>query len=458
MRFIPQLGLSLAVGRLCAGTLAAQNAPKLVQVGVVKDYAYTVKPIDNNGLNLILVNEHVVKFKHASYVSLDLASVTLGEGSFLEFTSILDSDMQIMPHDNIQDMTAFFNGDAVRVRLWAAPNTRGNGYRITKVSVGNPPALQPDTICGIRDDRVPSSDRGIGRMFYRRGTGTFVCTAFLINKTNCFATAGHCLDRSATRIVVQFQVPSSTSTGATRNATAANTYNWTGSRFFQNNSSGDWGVFTTKANTTTGKHAYQAQLRRFLFSSTFTGTVRVTGYGKDSTPKSRNFTQQTATGSSLGFLSGNRIRYYVDTEGGDSGAPVIKTNGFVSGVHTNGGCNILPPPFSFNHGTRAMYAQFVSARTRLCNPKPDLSPTLVSSSSIIQAGSTIALSSTIKNLSSGGTGGWAPRVTSGYYLSTNSIISTTDILLKSFSTVPLGPQQIHRHSTTALVPRRLRSR
>ena len=158
MRFIPQLGLLLAVGLLCAGTLAAQNAPKLVQVGVVKDYAYTVKPIDNNGLNLILVNEHVVKFKHASYVSLDLASVTLGEGSFLEFTSILDSDMQIMPHDNIQDMTAFFNGDAVRVRLWAAPNTRGNGYRITKVSVGNPPALQPNTICGTGDDRVRSGD------------------------------------------------------------------------------------------------------------------------------------------------------------------------------------------------------------------------------------------------------------------------------------------------------------
>jgi len=446
------------VATICglAVPLAAQNSPKLIQVGVVKDYAYQYKPKSNLGPNLILLDERRIYFQHASFISLDLADVSLGEGSFLEFTSVLDGDTQIMPANNIQPMTAFFNGDTLRVRLWAGPHSRNNGYRITKASVGNPAPMLPNTICGTGDNRVPSSDRGIGRIFFRRGSGTYICTGFLISTTNCFATAGHCLDAGATNVQIQFQVPSSDSSGNTRNASASNTYLWTGSRYFQNNSSGDWGVFTTRANTTTGKHAYQAQGKRFLFTGSFSGTARVTGYGTDSSPKSRNFTQQTATGGSHG-IHGNTIRYWVDTEGGDSGAPVIMTNGYVAGVHTTGGCNVLPYPFSYNYGTKSSYSPFVTYRNALCNPKPDLSPTALSASTTVRAGGTVSLGSTIKNLSSGGTGGWSSQVVSGYYLSSNSTISTADVLLRSFNTVPLGPQQIHVFNTTASVPRKLPS-
>ena len=46
------------------------------------------------------------------------------------------------------------------------------------------------TICGVNDDRIPSTDSPIGRLLDSR-TGTGGCTLTMISKS-CAISAGHC--------------------------------------------------------------------------------------------------------------------------------------------------------------------------------------------------------------------------------------------------------------------------
>ncbi|MDZ7622921.1 MAG: hypothetical protein U5J96_00515 [Ignavibacteriaceae bacterium] len=76
-------------------------------------------------------------------------------------------------------------------------------------------------------------------------------------------------------------------------------------------------------------------------------SIRITGYGVDGPPPgfgngtrdSTNQTQQTHMGPNAAS-SGTTMRYVTDTQGGNSGSPVIDglTNVAV-GVHTHGGCS-----------------------------------------------------------------------------------------------------------------------
>jgi hypothetical protein len=74
-------------------------------------------------------------------------------------------------------------------------------------------------------------------------------------------------------------------------------------------------------------------------------TLRVTGYGNDSNDPQLKYRQQSANEPDWGS-EGNILSYRVDTEGGNSGSPVIDdlspavhpSAGIVVGVHTGSGC------------------------------------------------------------------------------------------------------------------------
>jgi hypothetical protein len=85
-------------------------------------------------------------------------------------------------------------------------------------------------------------------------------------------------------------------------------------------------------------------------------SIRITGYGVDD--GTANQTQQTHIGPNAGS-SGTTMRYVTDTEGGNSGSPVIDglTNSAV-GVHTHGGCSVSG---GNNNGTSTFHAAFWAA-------------------------------------------------------------------------------------------------
>jgi hypothetical protein len=103
----------------------------------------------------------------------------------------------------------------------------------------------------------------------------------------------------------------------------------------------DYSVYLCGPNSNTGLRVHVAEGFYRLTDLTPTGgTIRITGYGSDSGVD--NFTNQTESGPYAGLgSSGANIwhTYRADTEGGNSGSPIIWTaNGFSTGIHTNGGC------------------------------------------------------------------------------------------------------------------------
>ena len=104
----------------------------------------------------------------------------------------------------------------------------------------------------------------------------------------------------------------------------------------------DWGYFGCFANANTGLTPFQAQGARYTLTLppafNASHTIRITGYGVDSTPPQNTQVQQTHVGPWV-TLSGTTVQYQTDTEGGNSGSPVLhEQSGNAIGIHTHGGC------------------------------------------------------------------------------------------------------------------------
>ena len=153
---------------------------------------------------------------------------------------------------------------------------------------------------------------------------------------------------------VEFNVPASQANGTTVSPPVRDQYRViAGSIVTQNTGIGnDWAIFTVLPNTQTGLFPAAAQGATFQLSNTQNpANVRITGFGVDGPPPNfgaggprdaTNQTQQTHVGTlstNTGGANSGTLRYNVDTQGGNSGSPVIvEGSNTAIGIHTNGGC------------------------------------------------------------------------------------------------------------------------
>ena len=157
-----------------------------------------------------VVFDELVRAPGAAWVRLYFSEVRLQKGSTLRVTSLLDGEAQELDADGIamwQNSTAYFNGDAVRIELIAAPFSTDNMITLREYAYETGVADRGGCgICG-NDDRVPSSDNNFARL------SPVGCSATLYNEESCMVLPGIAWGR----VAWQFNVLSSNSDGSTNN-------------------------------------------------------------------------------------------------------------------------------------------------------------------------------------------------------------------------------------------------
>lgn len=309
-------------------------------------------------------SRQVVRIPGALWLRLRFGDHNLGAESYVTVTSLKDGEQQRLDAEALrlwQNQTAMFNGDAVEVELHVAPEEEDIFFRIEEVIAGesvnersgdllDTEALSegqaPEAICGSTDDRIASMHRGVART----DNG---CTAWIVSN-GAYLTAGHCTGGLAQ---AHFNVPSSTANGDVVAPPLTDQYPViAGSIVSNNNGTGrDWAVFNlgpdAAGNNRLPVHAQQSFFR--MSRDANPQTFRITGHGVDGPPpdfgnppprNADNQIQQTHTGQRQGqgdIGSGSNVRweYRVDTQGGNSGSPIIVDGTDLTvGIHTNGGC------------------------------------------------------------------------------------------------------------------------
>ncbi len=337
--------------------------------------------------------DRTIRVEGAQWLQLQFSEFQLGDGGKLTIRSAADA--QTFTQDQLdawQGLSAIFNGSEVTVTL--TPGASGEiSAEVGEVIVGLPgpspegasgavpqplidllatdrrfiPAdlpRQPDepgpegaadtesaaeveTICGSSDNRSASNHPASGRIM------PIGCTGWII-QNGSLLTAGHCID-SRTQ-TVEFNVPASAGGGATVSPPVRDQYRVITSSIVDayTGVGNDWAVFQVLPNTQTGLTPIAAQGSAFTSSNTASpSTVRITGFGVDGPPprfgapsprNSDNQTQQTHNGTltenSSGGANTGIVRYAVDTQGGNSGSPVmVEGTSTAIGIHTNGGCS-----------------------------------------------------------------------------------------------------------------------
>jgi hypothetical protein len=346
------------IGLLSAGVLAQQEAPPTVNVPYEHDSGW----FENTSLDADVVLSFPVHLEGASWMRLYFEEISLsgelsaGTGAILRMTALEDGGIQEMNAAHVgqwQNSSAYFNGDTVLVEVLAFPGSGWNRVAMRSIDMGVMPASEP-SICGPSDDRVLSSDARVARIL------PVGCTGWMIDDCGrCFLTAGHCAGSTG---VAQFNVPLSSSGGGLNHPPPSDQYSVDGSSMQTNGGQGvgnDWAHFGCFPNSNTGMTPAQAQGSVFTLVSPpgASGTnIRITGHGVDN--GNRNQVQQTHVGPASN-LSGNSVSYVTDTQGGNSGSPVIwdQTDQAV-GIHTHGGCGSSG---GSNNGTSSVRAELQDA-------------------------------------------------------------------------------------------------
>lgn len=341
-----------AIGLLIFGTLfsAAPSTGPIFAQSAPAPSSHVVRRMDsgtvtNMGTERRVLASFSVEEPGAIWMRLYFDEISLGgdersgKGSYLRITSMADGASHLLHASHAaqwQNSSAYMNGDAVLVELIGEPGSGESRMRLKGYDAGFSVLT---SICGAADDRVLSSDPRSARAM------PVGCTAWLISDCgHCFLTAGHCMSGGSLN-VVQFNVPLSTSTGGLQNPPPEHQYAVDPvSRQFVNGGVGnDWGYFGCFANSNTGLKPFQAQGAAHVIATPppFNSglTMRITGYGTDSSPSSSNQVQQTHNGPYFA-LSGTALQHQADTTGGNSGSAVQWEQGGVAvAIHTHAGCN-----------------------------------------------------------------------------------------------------------------------
>lgn len=366
--------------------LAALAPPALAETPPVV-FNHQVINLDS-GLHANNTGQESVPFAQAvtlpdtQYVRVAVGDYHLGSGSYIILRSLGDLDQQRLDARSLplwKNRSAIFNGDGVIVELHVAPGDSGVFVTVTQAIGGRyePSELpSPRSQCGATDDRVATTDNRTGRLYFGGCTGYRIVigprAGTTTDEETCL-TAGHCVDFDPDNGgpglpdgvldlsgVMEFNVPNSTGGGTPIAAPANDQYPvvTAGVRWnFEGEGQGlgkDYAVFGVGRNANTDLLPFQAY--GFPFRLTREGpalaaTIRITGYGADTGAANR--TCQTHTGPYLTEnVNGANIwhEYQVDTEGANSGSPIIwNAQNLAIGIHTNAGCDI--PNGNGNSGT-----------------------------------------------------------------------------------------------------------
>jgi hypothetical protein len=373
--------VSFALGALLAAAqavgIAQSAAAQTAEIPFhVESYSLESGAHDGRGLEVTRPFDAEIRIDGAEWLQVAFTAFELGRGSWVSIRSIEDGDIQTLDAESMKEWglrSAYLNGNAVEITLHVAPGDKGVFVNVGRVVVGerarvpviaDEPAGFSKDICGGADNRVGAADNRVARLM------PVGCTAWRVTN-GAFLTAGHCVDLDPdgsgsglpdgipdSLTVVQFNVPPSDSNGTIQNPPASQQYPVNNSGIawrFDGAGQGlgkDWGVFTVGKNSESGLFPFQ--MYEFPFRLTREtpsagNTSRVTGFGVDSLPagnpgpyNAQSQTNQTHTGGYVGETTSGAdiwVQYAVDTEGGNSGSPVIwETNGLAYAIHTNGGC------------------------------------------------------------------------------------------------------------------------
>ena len=343
--------LSLLVA--CLSTTPAVGAVQQVSTEEVTEVFHlgiSTGAVAGSGEQVRLAFEQVVQLPGVASMWIDLTGTRLGPGSYVSLHSRADSGFQVLDRSSLPDWnmrSAIFNGDAVLVQLWVAPGDPSSKLVAERAVAGLKTPDVQESLCGS-DDRVASSDNRSGRIRPAFCTGWRVTNGAML-------TAGHC--GSLTSSVLEFNVPDSSSSGAATASDPNDQYPIDSSSVIQQNGvslGDDWCLFAVNRNSNTGllpHEAYGLPHRVTQLTPVTNTTTRVTGFGGDETPpgstggsNNKTVTNQTSTGPfdkvTLPDPDTAYMTYSVDTEGGNSGSPVIWESFDVSfGIHTNAGCS-----------------------------------------------------------------------------------------------------------------------
>ena len=350
----------LAAGSVAAALIAAPAFAQTAELARhTESYAWSSGKLSGAALGPHTKGSHqlavadLIFVPEAQWLRLSFNSARLGNASYIELTSLLDGGTQRLDSNTIRHWSyssAYFNGDAVEIKLFIGAGDKDIHVDIREITVGEWPSMTK-SICGSNDDRTASNNSRVGRIV------PVGCTGWIVDNGK-HVTAGHCLSGNNAD-TLQFNVPLSNADRTLNHPGPEDQYPIiSGSLDFRNGGVGnDWGIFDVSDNSNTGLQPIDAQNASFsVVQDLGPNQIRITGFGVDD--GTANQTNQTHIGPNAGS-SGTTMRYTTDTTGGNSGSPVIDGNSSTAvGVHTHGGCSSSG---GNNSGTSAFNSAFWSA-------------------------------------------------------------------------------------------------
>ncbi len=308
--------------------------------------------------------------------SIQIAFGDVNLGSELDHVLIRDphtNDSQILDPLRLKqwsNQSAWFNSNLLVVELWASPGSTVSAS-IDHLLCGVGP-VGPDSLCDS-DNRVPAATAFVCRFISSSSATAGGSSGFMMHAPNVvqggMVVCGQGASVGGSIVIAEFNVPPSNSSGSIVHPPVADQYPVDQTSILSANTGvgNNWAVMRLHPNssgqTVDGRQG--VGLSQAASIPGLTTQLQINSFGADTTA-SRNFAEQTDHGP-FTFVLGDTISYWVDTDTGSAGAPVLvdSTNEVIA-IHTTGGCN--PALGQSNNGTSILNANLQSAiaATKTC--------------------------------------------------------------------------------------------